>query len=282
MTGQYSNLPGTGREAAETAELLSATGAAMKNMLSVLNMASGLLFPSVESFGNPQLDKYASMISHCYFGMHRLTDNLSALAGILRGDAAPERTTYDLADAWRGLVASAAHLTDGGGCRLRFESSEECIVVSADRHLMNRMLLNLLSNSLLNTASGGEVTVSVLSAADRVVLSVHDSGAGIRGAVLPTAWNRYGAPKEPMERMDGVGLGLAIVQHIARLHGGIAVLESRPGEGTTVTVSLPARAPGTPIDETEPADDGDGGMQQLLTELSGVVSYDKYTQIYLD
>lgn len=284
MTGQYSNQLSTGRDAAaaETAELLSAAGAALKDMLSVLNMASVQLFPAVESLGNPQLDKYAAMISHCYFGMYRLTDNLSALAGILGGDTAPARTTYDIVGSCRALVASAAQLTGDSGCRLRFESNEESLAVSADRRLMNKLLLNLLSNSLMNTAPGGEVTVSVLSAADRVVLSVHDNGAGIRGEVLPTVWNRYGTPKAPAEKAGGIGLGMTIVQHIARLHGGSAVLESRPGEGTTVTISLPAEAPGTPCGGFELADIGDSGTQQLLAELSGVVGYDKYTQLYLD
>jgi signal transduction histidine kinase len=222
------------------------------------------------------------MISHSYFGMYRLTDNLSALAAILRGDAAAARTSYDIVGACRALVASTAHLTGDSGCRLRFESNEESLVISADRRLMNKLLLNLLSNSLMNTAPGGEVTVSVLSVGERIVLSVCDNGSGIRGEVLPTVWNRYGTLKAPAEKTGGVGLGLTLVQHIARLHGGSAVLESRQGEGTTVTISLPAEAPGTPCGGFELADNGDYGTQQLLAELSGIVGYDKYTQLYLD
>ena len=114
------------------------------------------------------------------------------------------------------------------------------------------------------------------------MITVGDSGAGIRGEVLPTAWNRYSAPRELSEQADGAGLGLTIVQIIARMHGGSAVLESRLGEGTTVTVSLPVGRPETADLRTSVFDSSGESMQQLLTELSGVVSFDKYTQLYMD
>ena len=124
--------------------------------------------------------------------------------------------------------------------------------------------------------------MSAVHAGNRVVLSVGDGGDGIRGDVLPTAWNRYSAPKELSEQTGGLGLGLSIVQNIARLHGGSAVLETRPGEGTTVTVSLPVERP-APTDSRSAITDTDGyGMQQLLTELAGAIGYEKYTQLYMD
>jgi hypothetical protein len=99
--------------------------------------------------------------------------------------------------------------------------------------------------------------------------------------ILPTAWSSYAAPKDLARRTNGVGLGLTLVQNIARLHGGSAVLESKPGGGTAVTVSLPLQKP----PERGPAayaDGEDGGLRQLLTELSGVIGNEKYTQVYMD
>jgi len=144
------------------------------------------------------------------------------------------------------------------------------------------MLLNLLANSLSNTPSGGILTLSVISAGDRFVVAVSDSGSGIPGEVMSTAWNRYSAPKNLVDTEGGVGLGLTIVRNIARLHNGSAVLESRPGEGTTVTVSIPIEKPDTTTFKTNVVDYESYDMQQLLTELSGVISYEKYTLQYMD
>jgi signal transduction histidine kinase len=271
-------------EGEETANFLTSAGVELKNMLSVLKLASGLLLPTVENIGNPKLDRYAAMIYHCVYSLLRLTNNLSDLGAILRGDAVLVRSRFDIVASCRELVGSAQHLIGDGGARakLLFESAEDSLMITADRARVDRMLLNLLSNSLMSTQPGGAVTVSVVPAGDRVVLSVSDSGTGIGGDILPTAWNRYTADRELSQQAGGVGLGLTIVQSIARLHGGSAVLESRPGEGTTVTVSLPAGERET-ADAKIGAADGDGcSMQQLLTELSGVVSYDKYTQLYMD
>ena len=266
----------------ETAELLSAAGIELREILSVLKMASGLLFPSIENTGNPRLSKYTALIYHSFYSMLRLTNNISDLGSFLRGDAMLTRSTFDLVASSRALIGTAAHLTADSGAEIRFESNGDSIYICADRPRLDKLLLNLLSNSLKNMTRGGTVTVSVLSTGDRAVLSVSDSGGGIREEALPTAWNRYGAPKDLTELTGGVGLGLAIVQNIARLHGGSAVLETKPGEGTTVTVSLPVAASETTNGRASVADDDGCGMELILTELSDVIGYEKYTQLYMD
>jgi signal transduction histidine kinase len=274
-------LPASGGHT-ETAELLSAAGVELRNQLSVLKMASGLLFSSIENLGNPRLGKYMSMIYHCYYNLLHLTNNISDLGAFIRGDAPLARTSFDIVASCRDLLGTVAHFAENSGVELRFESNEDSCYIYADRLRLDKLLLNLISNSLKSMTRSGLVTVSVTSAVDRVVLSVSDSGDGIRGDVLPTAWSRYTAPRDLSEYTGGVGLGLSIVQHIARLHGGSAVLESKPGEGTTVTVSLPIEKPDTADLRVLVADNDGAGMEQILTELSGVVSFDKYTPLYMD
>ena len=267
---------------AETAELLTAAGVELKNMLSVLKMAAGLLAPYIEAMANPRVAKYSAMIYHCFYNMLRLTNNISDLGAFLRGDATLTRSSFDIVTSCRELIGTVTHLTEDSGAVIRFVSNEDSIHIYADRLRLDRLLLNLLANSLRSLTRGGIVVVSVKSAGDRVVLSVSDCGDGISAEVLPTAWSRYGAPRDLAEFTGGIGLGLAIVQHIARLHGGSAVLESKAGEGTTVTVSLPVVYPEAPDFRTRLADYDGYGMEQILTELSGVMNYEKYTQVYMD
>jgi signal transduction histidine kinase len=278
----YSIIAPGSEEHANTANLLSAVSTEFKNMLAVLRMASGLLLPYIENVGNPRFNRYTAMIFHCYYNMLRLTNNLSDLGSILRDDVPLRCSSFDIVAACRDLIDSVQHLVMETGIELRFKSNEESLFISADRVKLDKLLLNLLSNSLSYTPPGGILTLSVISAGDRFVISVSDSGAGIPGDVMSTAWNRYSAPKNMIYPETGVGLGLTLVRNIARLHNGSAVLESRPGEGTTVTVSLPIEEQETTDLKTSIADYESYDMQQLLTELSGVISYEKYTQQYMD
>lgn len=278
----YSIIAPSSEEYANTANLLSAVSTEFRNMLAILRMASGVLLPYVENTGNPRFNRYAAMIYHCYYNMLRLTNNLSDLGGILCDDVPLLRSSFDIVKACSDLINSVQHLVAETGVELRFKSNEEHLVISADRVKLDKLLLNLLSNSLSYTPDGGILTLSVISAGDRFVISVSDSGAGIPGEVMSTAWNRYSAPKNMIDTETGVGLGLTIVRNIARLHNGSAVLESRPGEGTTVTVSIPIEKPEMTEFKTSIVDYESYDMQQLLTELSGVISYEKYTQQYMD
>ncbi len=278
----YSIIAPCAEENANTANLLSGVSTEYKNMLSVLKMASGLLLPYIENIGNPRYSRYTAMIYHSYYNMLRLTNNLSDLGCILHEDMPLVRSSFDIVSACSDLVDSVQHLISDTEVKLLFKSNEESLLIYADRVKLDKLLLNLLANSLSNTRHGDILTLSVVSAGDRFIIAVSDSGGGIPEGIMSTAWKRYSTPKTLAETEAGVGLGLTIVRNIARLHNGSAVLESRPGEGTTVTVSLPIEKPETTDFRTSVVDYESYDMQQLLTELSGVISYEKYTTQYMD
>lgn len=114
----------------------------------------------------------------------------------------------------------------------------------ADERALRQILLNLVSNAMKFTPSGGHIAVECKKADDGgLILSVADDGPGI-----PTA--KLGALFKPFTQIDnrfdhakgGTGLGLALVQGLARLHGGRAWIESDEGQGTTVFVYFPLAA----------------------------------------
>lgn len=278
----YSIIAPCVEESADTANLLTTVSTEFKNMLAVLKMASGLLLPYIENVGNPRYGRYAAMIYHSYYNMLRLTNNLGDLAGILRDDVPLARSSFDIVATSAELVDTVRHLVDDNGVELRFKSNEDNLIIYADRVKIEKLLLNLLSNSLANTQPGGILTLSVYAAGDRFVISVSDSGTGIQEEVMSKAWNRYSSPKDMTDIENGVGLGLTIVRNIARLHNGSAVLESRPGEGTTVTVSIPIEKPVAAMLRSNIVDYESYDMQRLLTELSGVIGFEKFTVKYMD
>jgi two-component system, OmpR family, heavy metal sensor histidine kinase CusS len=114
------------------------------------------------------------------------------------------------------------------------------LVCRLDRTLLQRAVGNLLTNAFAHTPKGGRVAVSASLDAGSLVVIVTDTGSGIAAEHLPHLFDRFYRPDLARTAGEGVGLGLAIVKSIAELHGGRASIASRPGDGTAVTLHLPA------------------------------------------
>jgi heavy metal sensor kinase len=109
-----------------------------------------------------------------------------------------------------------------------------------DEDLLRRLMLNLLDNGIKYTPLGGSVTVKLVAGPPEVQIVVSDTGVGIPAEAAPHVFERFYRVERARSREDGgSGLGLAIAKWVAQAHGGDIKLSSRPGLGTTFTVSLP-------------------------------------------
>jgi signal transduction histidine kinase len=112
--------------------------------------------------------------------------------------------------------------------------------VMADEDLMSQVWMNLISNSIKFTPDGGEIRVRVQHANGAATVEVEDSGIGMSEEDRLRAFDRfYKADKSRNRSSGGSGLGLSIVKKIVHMHGGDIRIDSRTGEGTSVTVTMP-------------------------------------------
>jgi signal transduction histidine kinase len=110
----------------------------------------------------------------------------------------------------------------------------------ADDKRLHQMVLNLLSNALKYTPSGGEISIDVYRRGTSIAISVSDTGVGMREEDIATALEPFGQVEGLFTPGNqGTGLGLPLTKQLAELHGGTLELESQPGRGTTVTILLP-------------------------------------------
>jgi len=124
------------------------------------------------------------------------------------------------------------------------------VMVTADPLLIEQLLLNLVSNCLSHAKGCTRVSLDIIDSGDSIVLSVSDDGCGIAPEDMVSVLDRYRHGFNMDELGKGAGLGLTVVRSIARLHGGMLMLESRPGMGTTVRVSMNrTTAPTLPLRE---------------------------------
>jgi two-component system sensor histidine kinase HydH len=113
---------------------------------------------------------------------------------------------------------------------------DDSLRVPMDADKMSQVMLNLLLNALDAMSAGGCLTVRVCGNADNSIrIQVIDSGTGIDPKDQPSIFEPYFSTKK-----TGTGLGLAIVHNIVKAHQGDILVESRPGRGTTVMITLPA------------------------------------------
>jgi two-component system heavy metal sensor histidine kinase CusS len=111
------------------------------------------------------------------------------------------------------------------------------LALLADELLFERVLHNLCSNALRYTHSGGNITLSLASYADKITIQIIDTGIGVAAEHLPHLFERfYRTDSARNQESGGSGLGLAIVKSIMDLHHATIHVNSAEGEGTTVTL----------------------------------------------
>lgn len=119
-------------------------------------------------------------------------------------------------------------------------SLQACPDLYLDLEKFDKVLYNLLSNAMKFTPAGGQISVS-LEAQDRTcILTVKDTGIGIRADQLPHLFERFRQADGSTNRSyEGSGLGLALVKELVELHGGHVTVESTYGSGTTFQIHMP-------------------------------------------
>ena len=171
----------------------------------------------------------------------RLIDDLLDTSRIVSGKLTIERRIVNLVEAVTGALDAARPLAASKHIDLRFAPSDPQTMVIGDAGRLQQLASNLLSNAVKFTPEGGVVTVSIYKNAERVQLQVKDNGIGIAHEFLPHVFDRFTqADTSASRRAGGLGIGLALVRHIALLHGGqVRADSSGAGRGATFTVDLP-------------------------------------------
>lgn len=177
--------------------------------------------------------------------MTELVDALLTLARADEGRAPLHREPVDLREIVAESQETGELLAEEARVAIVVTMTERPVVLEVDRSRIRQLLLNLLTNAVKYTPAGGRVEIRLSDEPARVVLAVADSGIGIAPGDLPHIFDRFYRADTARTRTGerpGAGLGLAICKWIAEAHGGEISVQSRPGRGTTFTVTLPRGA----------------------------------------
>jgi two-component system, sensor histidine kinase len=226
--------------------------AASHDLLQPLNAARLFLSALAETELPENAERLIENLELAFESIDRLLSALLDISKLDAGVITPEIANVPLGPLLRRLVTEFAPLAERKGLTLRLVPTE--VVVVTDQGMLARALMNLVSNAIRYTRQGG-VLIGVRRCESGVRVEVVDTGIGIpshQHAEIFEEFRRLGADAEQRDR--GFGLGLAIVERIARMLEHPLSVQSVPGRGSRFALALPrgSRDPALPATRARP------------------------------
>jgi signal transduction histidine kinase len=191
---------------------------------------------------SPRYFEYATDIRASGRYLLSIIEDLLDMSRIELGQMQLKEEVVALADVTGDVVKFVMLRARDKRIEIRQEGLANLPKVTVDPKAMRQALINLLTNAVKFSRPGSEVTIQAELETTGIAISVIDRGAGIKADDLPRIFEPFWQ-NEAYRRQtkDGIGLGLAITQRLVLAHDGTIEVESREGEGTTVTIHLPAK-----------------------------------------
>ncbi len=195
-----------------------------------------------EAPDEPTRQEFYSIIQSEANRLSRLIDNILNISRIESGIVKVQREETSLPSVIRDVIDVMAPQARAKQIELSYTETPLFYHVYADRDMIYQATLNLVSNAIKYTPSGGRVCVEAVVDDHRhtVTVSVSDTGVGIPPEALPHLFEKFYRVSEHKKIAKGTGLGLNLVKHIVEtVHGGEVSVTSEEGRGSTFRFSLP-------------------------------------------
>ncbi len=187
---------------------------------------------------SPKNREISARLNRGIYQLLRIVGNMSD-AGT--GSLMSTQEYLDADSLFREIMEKAQTLTEGSGIHLSYQGLNTPVYTLANRQMLERAVLNLLSNAMKFSPEGGEVKVSLIRQGKLLSFSVQDGGDRIPEDIRSQLFRRYLRQPTIEDPRQGIGLGMVLIQSAATEHQG-AVLVDRPEDaGTRVTMTLAIR-----------------------------------------
>ncbi len=189
---------------------------------------------------NPDAETSRQALADCLEEAEQTLTTLNGLMDVAEAEAGAmklDREDVDLPALIGSVAGLYEHVAEEKGITLRTAVPER-LCLAADPRRLRQAVANLVDNAIKYTPRGGEIEISAQGEPQQVLISVKDTGMGVRGEELPRIWDRlYRGQASTSER--GLGLGLSLVRAIVQAHQGSVEAMSEPGKGSRFILRLP-------------------------------------------
>ena len=184
--------------------------------------------------------KYLDSMKLNSYRLSKLINNIVDSSKIQAGFFRLNLSNNNIVEVVEDIVMSVTNITDIKGLQIIFDTDVEENIIACDPEMIQRIVLNLISNAIKFSKVGDEIFVDVKDKNEFVEISVKDNGIGIEEKNLEMIFRRFKQVDKSLSRnVEGTGIGLSLVKSIVELHSGRIYAESEFGKGSKFTVLLP-------------------------------------------
>ena len=186
-------------------------------------------------------NEYRKLIKRNTLKMVKLIDNLIDTTKLEGNYYKVNQQNVDIVNIIEGTVVSVDKYARQKNIELIFDTNVEECITAVDPECIDRIIMNLLSNAIKFSHVGGHVLVYLFIDKENIKISIKDEGQGISPEDQELVFNRFVQANQGNNESKGSGIGLELVNHLTKLHGGNINLKSELGVGSEFIVNLPIK-----------------------------------------
>lgn len=189
-----------------------------------------------------KVKRYCKIMRQNCYRLLRLVNNFIDLNKLDSGYMSLNMDNYDIVNIISKIASSVTDYIENQGINFCFDSKINSRVIACDPDNIERIILNLLSNSVKFTNNGGMIQVTLWDNESNLFIAVKDTGIGISKEKQDLIFKRFVQVDKSMSRShQGSGIGLSLVKSLVELQGGSIKLISEAGKGCEFIIELPAK-----------------------------------------
>lgn len=192
---------------------------------------------------DPAAGEHAARLNRGLYQMLRLISNMSD-ANRYASEAQIPMEVKNIPALLEEIFSKVTSLVDHAGIRLEYTGISEPIYGLVHGDMLERAILNIISNAMKFTPAGGLIQANLRQAHNKLYLSILDSGTGIQQSLRSDIFSRYNRNAGVEDGLFGIGLGFVLIRSAAVRHGGTVLVDQPNESGTRITMTL-AIHPGT-------------------------------------
>ncbi len=222
-------------------EFLSNISHELKTPLNVIFTAVQLLGFYEKDVDYEKQDKYLKLIKQNCYRLMKLINNLLDTTKLDSGYLKLNLVNYNIVSLIEEITLSVTSYAESKGINIIFDTDVEEKIIAVDTDKIERIILNLLSNSIKFTNPGGHIFVKIKDCGENVYIHVKDTGVGIPSDKLESIFERFFQVDKTLKKnKEGTGIGLHLVKSFVEMHKGTVHIKSELGQGTEFIIKLPA------------------------------------------
>jgi PAS domain S-box-containing protein len=216
-------------------------------------------------------NKYIRIMKQNCYRLLRLVNNLIDITKIDSGYLELDFKNYNIINIIEDITLSVAEYAQNKGMAIIFDTEVEEKIVACDADKIERIMLNLLSNSIKYNKDNGEIFVNIYDKIEYLIVSIKDTGIGISEDKIGVIFERFRQVDTSLHRInEGSGVGLSLVKSLVEKHGGEIWVESKYGEGTEFFIKLPVKVLPEKNSEFDYTDFEDSLVERVSIEFSDI------------